>query len=159
MHPFARSGYATFGDAVESDILLSYPRTPLVAVARVALSLVVSLSYPLMSHPARTSLLSLLRAAAHRTGIAPPALWSYRAVSAAQLAGTLAVALAVDDLGFVLALVGATMQTPVQYVLPGLCYIRLVRGGPAPKRWLACAQLALDLCLVPTLLYLVLSPR
>ena len=155
----ATSGYATFGEHVASDVLVSYPRTPLVAVARLALAVVVSASYPLMSHPARESAMSLLSATARRGALEPPASRAFRAVSAAHLAGTLAIALAVDDLGVVLAIVGATVQTTLQYVLPGLCYVRLVRGAPPLKRGLAVLQLMLGLVLMPVSLYCLLNGR
>ena len=89
----ATSGYATFGEHVASDVLVSYPRTPFVAVTRLALAVVVSASYPLMSHPARESAMSLLSATARRGALEPPASRAFRAVSAAHLAGTLAIVL------------------------------------------------------------------
>jgi amino acid permease len=67
-----------------------------------------------------------------------------------------ALALAVDDLGLVLAIVGATVQTTLQYVLPGLCYVRLVRHGQPLKRRLACAQLAVGVVFMPVSLYCAL---
>ena len=47
----ASAGYYTFGDAVCSDLLLSYPETPLLSLARLALTYVVLLSYPVVSYP------------------------------------------------------------------------------------------------------------
>ena len=42
----ATGGYATFGSKVSSDLLLSYPQTPAVMPARVALTTLVVFSYP-----------------------------------------------------------------------------------------------------------------
>ena len=41
-------GYMTFGDSVDSDLLLSYPETKAVILARFALVYVVALSYPVL---------------------------------------------------------------------------------------------------------------
>lgn len=59
------TGYLTFGPVVASDVLRTYPSSELVAVARIAISVVVTFSYPLQSHPSRGCILSLL-AAVHR---------------------------------------------------------------------------------------------
>ena len=54
--------YATFGSKVAHDVLVGYPASPLVSVARVAVAIVVAFSYPLQSHPSRTCTLSLIDA-------------------------------------------------------------------------------------------------
>lgn len=54
-------GYATFGDTVKGNILESYPNDTIIGIARLAISLLVAVSYPLMCKPARDSALSLLR--------------------------------------------------------------------------------------------------
>jgi len=53
-------GYLTFGNDVKSDILQSYPVTPIVTVARIAISIVVIFSYPLQAHPSRLSIMSIV---------------------------------------------------------------------------------------------------
>ena len=66
-------GYLTYGNDVGSDILEEYPTTPIVSVARVAISLVVVFSYPLQLHPARASIKSIVNfCAEHCCGAAPP---------------------------------------------------------------------------------------
>jgi amino acid permease len=54
------TGYNTFGDEVQSDILLNYPRNILTSIARVFVSLLVMCCYPLQQHPARRSIMSII---------------------------------------------------------------------------------------------------
>ena len=61
----ASAGYYTFGDAVCSDLLLSYPETPLLSLARLALTYVVLLSYPVVSYPVPYCCDSLLHLLSH----------------------------------------------------------------------------------------------
>ena len=56
----ATTGYATFGNAVEANVLINLPNTPVTTVARVFTCLLVSFSYPLLCVPGRTSMISLL---------------------------------------------------------------------------------------------------
>ena len=60
-------GYATFGALVQDDVLKSYPTdSKLVAVARIGISLIVTLCYPLQAHPTRMCVTSIyLTLAAH----------------------------------------------------------------------------------------------
>lgn len=54
------TGYNTFGDETNSDILLNYPRNLLTSIARVFVSLLVMCCYPLQQHPARRSIMSII---------------------------------------------------------------------------------------------------
>ena len=56
----ASAGYLTFGDAIQSNIINSYPQTPLVSVARAVLGIVVLCNFPLQIFPSRVSVSSLL---------------------------------------------------------------------------------------------------
>ena len=58
----ATAGYATFGNSVRSDILLSYPESALVDVSRVLMTIVVITSYPLQAYAARLCAQNLLGA-------------------------------------------------------------------------------------------------
>ena len=55
----AGCGYATYGSNVASNILTSYPSTPLTDTARIGLSVVVLFSYPIMIFLSRISAASL----------------------------------------------------------------------------------------------------
>ena len=55
------SGYSTFGTKVEHDILANYPASnQMVAIARLAISFVVTCCYPLQAHPSRTCVTTIV---------------------------------------------------------------------------------------------------
>jgi amino acid permease len=66
------------------------------------------------------------------------------------------LAMIVDDLGIVLALVGSTGSTLVSYVLPGLIYIKVAPQKDAALA-MAYVQLCLGLVLMPLTLYYVIT--
>lgn len=49
------SGYLTFGDNVQGNIIVMYPARLLSTIGRIAIVILVTLSYPLQCHPARAS--------------------------------------------------------------------------------------------------------
>ena len=155
------AGYATFGPVVHSDILETYPASVLVAVARVAISIVVTFSYPLQSHPSRGCVLSLIQLARSRwRGHTEPVHVStsqplFYGVSTCFLLASAAIALSIDNLGVVLSFVGATGSTIVSYILPGACYF-LLRKDAGWKRYLGLLQLGLGCVLMPLSLTLII---
>ena len=66
------------------------------------------------------------------------------------------VAMIVDDLGIVLALVGATGSTLVSYILPGLIYLKLNTDS---SRSMALVQLITGICIIPLSLYCILTKQ
>ena len=68
----ACAGYATFGGAVRSDLLVSYGNTPTMLACRTFVALLVCFSYPLQLHPSRMCLMSLAAASFPELGILPP---------------------------------------------------------------------------------------
>mgnify|MGYP002632585153 FL=1 len=75
------------------------------------------------------------------------------------LAVTTSTAMALDDLGIVLSLVGATGSVVVTYLLPGFCYYRLCRQ---PRSWLrraALLQTLLGAILMPVSLALIMTKK
>jgi len=179
-------GYATFGDAVFSDLLASYPRSRVLGVARLALSVVVALSYPLQSHPSLGCLISISARAARAcdpkwdpmscSEVSRPhggasAGWRIGGLLTAGvrrpaalragfallfLVATTSVALAVTRLGLVLAAVGATGSTTVTFIVPGAAYLALA-GQRRAMRVLAGVQLLTGLVLVPTCIALLIT--
>jgi hypothetical protein len=131
----ASSGYTTYGPMVrtayaqdislrvllqvQSDILNSYPQTVLLTACRVCVSLLVAFSYPLQTHPSRSSALALwtvLRGAEPADRLCS----RFSIATCLIVALSLVVAFTVEDLGTILALVGATGSTMVSYILPGM---------------------------------------
>lgn len=154
----ATSGYNTYGDAVESNILQSYPKTPIVALARVFVSLLVCFTYPLQCNPARRCVMTLLSSIYkdhEKTPADAEAAQNirYMIITAVFLGASFAIALSVEDLGVMLSLVGATGSTLVSYILPGFCYYFLFKDeGPAWKRYVALFQGCLGLIIIPVCL-------
>ena len=145
------SGYSTFGGLVDHDILASYPSdNGIVAVARLAISLVVSCCYPLQAHPSRACTTSIVRACG---GEDIDDFVLHMAITTVFVLASGSIALVVTDLGLILSVVGATGSTTVSYILPGACYFILF--PERPSRWLgfllACTGLIimpLSLCLI-----------
>lgn len=57
-------GYFTYGDAVTSDVLETYPDKMVVTVARIAISVCVVFSFPMQLHPARACIISIINSCA-----------------------------------------------------------------------------------------------
>eukprot|EP00038_Savillea_parva_P029219 m.69584 g.69584 ORF g.69584 m.69584 type:complete len:517 (+) comp8595_c0_seq2:222-1772(+) len=153
----AMAGFATYGDMVQSDVLINYPRSGFVSAVRVAVCLLVVFSYPLQSHPARRSLLTLLTSIRYgKDAKILPSNFEFYAVTAVFLVASLIVALSVTNLGTVLELVGATGSTTVSYILPGMVYWRL-HPFPHPMRRVAVVQTVVGLCIVPIALTFILT--
>jgi len=148
----ASAGYIAFGDTVKSNILVSYPNNGITSTARIFVSFVVAFHYPLQSHPARRSVLSLLQhiSLIQQKSAIPPSFTTpsggagaglklglggsadrrtqhrrYVWSTGVFLALSLTVALSVSDLGLMLSLVGATGSTAISYILPGIFYYKM----------------------------------
>eukprot|EP00756_Hemistasia_phaeocysticola_P017396 Hpha_TRINITY_DN15535_c0_g1::TRINITY_DN15535_c0_g1_i1::g.109083::m.109083 len=166
--------YYTYGDRIDSDMLKSYPVTAVVSVARICIALLVCFAYPLQAHPSRRSALSLWeqyrewqrgkKVAASTEDdcednnndaddddsvIAEATkLFRYWTVTILFLTASLAVALAVSDLGVALAISGGTASTLVCYIVPGICYYNIY-PEPHLKRTFAFAMFCLGLVIMP----------
>mmetsp|Transcript_23800 Transcript_23800/g.57390 ORF Transcript_23800/g.57390 Transcript_23800/m.57390 type:complete len:174 (+) Transcript_23800:1071-1592(+) len=66
------------------------------------------------------------------------------------------LAMIVDDLGVILALVGATGSTLVSYILPGLLYIKVYHHMDLSMA-MAFVQLGLGIVIIPIALYFIIS--
>jgi amino acid permease len=159
------AGYLTFGDAVDSDILLSYPASSaIVNVCRVGIIIDVLTSYPLLMFVTRISIKNLLEPAlgAHgrRSEQAPQAdegsmgcaFWRNNFITAPMdfaatgiiVCFTMFVAISVSDLGIVAALTGATGATMIGYICPGFLYASLTRSRKDDKTGGGLAEALLD---------------
>lgn len=156
------AGYETFGSLVNSDLLESFPNTPFVAAARIAVAFVVATSYPLMVVPFRDSLRSIL---SHQTLFLRVAIWAasprYRVATTTMFVAASAVAcLVITDLGVVLSIVGSTAGTMVAYSIPTYAYIQTFRGDPERTYRLLFARcvFAYSIVAVPACLYATFLP-
>jgi amino acid permease len=166
----AISGYATFGASVDADILATYPAaSPLVAVARCAIAIVVTFSYPLQSHPARACVTTLVRSLGDRYGCSEqaaafaarlnmqPAKALRLTITTIFLILSTILALCLSNLGLIMSIVGATGSTTISYILPGGCYFLLFKREVSIKRSLAGLQCATGLIFVPLMLVLIFA--
>eukprot|EP00873_Tetraselmis_striata_P014353 jgi/Tetstr1/434617/TSEL_023708.t1 len=141
----ALPAYATFGDAVADNFLLSYPAdSALVRAAVFANVLSVTASGPLTLHPARASAITLVDFCAARLTRrpVPSAEQSPRWHSRVWLASTLALlllsflpSLFVRNLGRFLALVGAVAGTGLIMWCPGVAFGKLFGGEEEEQRY------------------------
>ncbi len=68
---------------------------------------------------------------------------------------SLGVALVVDSLGAVLALVGATGSTTISYILPGIFYYYSFKHQPGPIKYVALCMTGMGICIIPFALTMV----
>ena len=117
--------YATYGDSVQSNLLKNYPKSPVVSAARIMISFVVTFSYPLQINPTRRCILTILYNSIDKGKPASKLVQNIRywVITVIFLAGSLGIALTVDDLGIVVALVGAFGGTLIMFILPGYLFL------------------------------------
>ncbi|KAL7513315.1 hypothetical protein ACHAXN_010397 [Cyclotella atomus] len=81
----------------------------------------------------------------------------FNTITVAFLSSSFILAMIVDDLGIVLALVGATGSTLVSYILPGLIYLKL--HPDSSSRSMAWVQLIAGLFAIPISLYYIMTKQ
>lgn len=149
----AITGYLSYGDAVNGNIVSMYPNSPSANIGRVAIVVLILFSYPLQAHPCRASLDKILFSISkfYQEGLSS---WiskpdsDRRIHSAASqdnlrarkeeisenrwailttfiLITTYLVAMSVSSLEVVLSYVGATGSTAISFILPGLFYWKI----------------------------------
>ncbi|NXC85802.1 S38A6 protein, partial [Cercotrichas coryphoeus] len=114
-------GYLTFGEAVASDVLMSYPgNDPLVIVARLLFGISIVTIYPIVVLLGR-SVVRDLWGAPKRGAVAEPGAQERRsrvALTVTWMAATLAIALFVPDIGKVIELIGGISAFFI-FIFPG----------------------------------------
>nr|XP_032606301.2 putative sodium-coupled neutral amino acid transporter 8 isoform X3 [Taeniopygia guttata] len=120
-------GYLTFGEAVASDVLMSYPgNDPLVIVARLLFGISIVTIYPIVVLLGR-SVVKDLWAAPKRGAVAVSEAHERRsrvALTVTWMAATLGIALFVPDIGKVIELIGGISAFFI-FIFPGkrLCLV------------------------------------
>jgi len=142
-------GYYVYGDNVDDNLLRNYPATStMVTVIRVLISLLVSFTFPLQSHPSRTCIMDLWEHRSPSDGSRAVNTFRYVLITLLFLGLANFVGSMVENLSTVLAVVGATGSTTVSYLLPGITYYYM-HQKPHPKRYLALLQLGLGCIIIP----------
>uniref|UniRef100_A0A8C5TX84 Solute carrier family 38 member 8 n=1 Tax=Malurus cyaneus samueli TaxID=2593467 RepID=A0A8C5TX84_9PASS len=135
-------GYLTFGKAVASDVLMSYPgNDPIVIVARLLFGVSIVTIYPIVVLLGR-SVVKDLWAAPKRGAVAASEAherWSRVALTVTWMAATLGIALFVPDIGKVIELIGGISAFFI-FIFPGMA-ISEVRSTPAAPSCLRRAAL------------------
>ncbi|GAQ84205.1 Transmembrane amino acid transporter family protein [Klebsormidium nitens] len=127
-------GYIAIPD-VQSDVLSSFGEDNLVMyVARVGMGLVAIVSYPINHFPARLIEMSVLNFFWPLPNPYDPKRYMLRfnILTVAYVAVTLAVAIAVQDLGQVYMVIGSTGGVLVIFIMPGI--LLLDAAGMLPSR-------------------------
>ncbi|KAL9839569.1 LOW QUALITY PROTEIN: solute carrier family 38 member 8 [Geothlypis trichas] len=117
-------GYLTFGEAVASDVLMSYPgNDPLVIVARLLFGVSIVTIYPIVVLLGRSVVKDLW--AAPKRAVAVSEAHERRgrvALTVTWMAATLGIALFVPDIGKVIELIGGISAFFI-FIFPGLCLV------------------------------------
>lgn len=132
-------GYFTYGDSVSSNILNDYPVSILATVARAAIAVSVSISYPLNTFPGRQSLVHAVNLICEITGkhellevgcrFQTILYWT---ITVVILVSTYLLALFVADLGVVFSLSGSLASSTLGFTLPGFFFFYLFKAGEEP---------------------------
>lgn len=146
------TGYLTFGDIVNGNVILMYPASFTTTLARFCIVLMVTFSFPLMFHPARISVnniyhslngeeekeaadeyTSLLHYSQQQenllvrtTNVVPLSNQVFNVITIALLVAIFTLAITIKSFALVLAIVGATGSTAISFILPGLFGWKLI---------------------------------
>ncbi|KAJ2483214.1 hypothetical protein IWW56_000562 [Coemansia sp. RSA 2131] len=123
---FSVVSYQAFGQETQPNLLNNFAHDDATAnVARVLLAFSLTLTYPMQFYPIRDLLAT--------TFLGPLSLhgtrgerYKFYALIVVVFTSTLAVALAVDDLGVVFKLIGTAASSVLVFGLPGIIYLRVV---------------------------------
>uniref|UniRef100_A0A8C9MQC8 Solute carrier family 38 member 8 n=1 Tax=Serinus canaria TaxID=9135 RepID=A0A8C9MQC8_SERCA len=130
-------GYLTFGEAVASDVLMSYPgNDPIVIVARLLFGVSIVTIYPIVVLLGR-SVVKDMWAAPKRRAVAVSEAHERRsrvALTVSWMAATLGIALFVPDIGKVIELIGGISAFFI-FIFPGKSSLCLCRCRAALIAW------------------------
>ncbi|KAM6064190.1 LOW QUALITY PROTEIN: solute carrier family 38 member 8 [Theristicus caerulescens] len=133
-------GYLTFGEAVASDVLMSYPgNDPVVIVARLLFGVSIVTIYPIVVLLGRSVVRDVWVTPKRRATAVPEAheRRSRVALTVAWMAATLAIALFVPDIGKVIELIGGISAFFIFIFPAGLCLVCMTGTctlGPRKKQ-------------------------
>lgn len=130
---FSMLSYADFGDRLESNVFLNYPidGAPYV-VGRLAFTVLAIVSFPLMTHPCRKSLIAILPVSDEAKG--KPLV--HHGITILIVAAVFCVAWNVRDLHLISSVIGTVAGIPVCYILPYIFYAKLhPPDGVCTDRW------------------------
>lgn len=128
------TGYATFGDVCQGNILLNYsPNDFLAFLGRLATGLSIIFGFPLISNGAREGLKNASSALGYSTPSKPEN--KFKLVTCLLFTTTL-ISIFLTDIKLVTGLVGAVMGSALVYICPTMIYARIVQqryGANSPE--------------------------
>ncbi|XP_060809587.1 uncharacterized protein LOC106130540 [Amyelois transitella] len=127
--PIAIAGYAVYGEAVAPNVSTSLSATPLTLVGNILMALHLVAAFIIIINPVCQEMEELYNVPRDSTG------WKM-AVRLSIMAGILFIGESIPRFYTILALIGGTSVALLTFVLPSLCYLRLVeqpaREGQSP---------------------------
>jgi amino acid permease len=126
---FGFIGYFTFGVDVQANMFLNFsPTDPIINIGRLALAVSLILTIPTAFYPAREALQMMLGfdSRQHRTSNVQHMIITVLLFTVMVLLG-----ITVRSLGKVYGIVGGVTATMLNYMMPGLAYLRAF----ARRRW------------------------
>lgn len=123
--PIAIGGYAVYGESVAPNVAASLSATPLTLAGNVLMAVHLVTAFIILINPVCQEMEELYKIPRESTG------WRM-AVRVSIMLGILFIGESIPRFYTVLALVGGTSVALLTFVLPSLCYLRLV-GQPAAE--------------------------
>ncbi|KAL6452425.1 AVT6 Vacuolar amino acid transporter 6 [Candida maltosa Xu316] len=148
------SGYLTFGQDVNGNVILSYPNGVTTTIGRFCIVFMVVFSFPLMIHPARISINNIYywiktnfyqqsesfgettallqeqeqqkQGKTHLSHVVPFPHINFVIITVSLLIIGYLLAITLKSFALVLAIVGATGSTSISFILPGLFGYKLI---------------------------------
>uniref|UniRef100_A0A0G4F1U4 Amino acid transporter transmembrane domain-containing protein n=1 Tax=Chromera velia CCMP2878 TaxID=1169474 RepID=A0A0G4F1U4_9ALVE len=158
-------GYLQFGNATTDNLLRNYDSSATegngvakvaVLTCKVLMAVAFIFTYPLQCHPARTSLRVVIWRDAELSR--QQERWILRGLTVAILVVTTAIACLVENMQFILAVVGAVGSNSICYIMPAMIYIKMFESdGWTVKRILSVVLLAIGVVIMPLCLYAEIS--
>jgi len=131
----AVAGYLSYGSNVNGNIISMYPPSVTSTIGRASIVILILFSFPLMCHPCRASIDTVLKWRPVRTtpllsrssAIRETHMSDIRFATLTSLILVLSylVAMSVSSLEIVLAYVGSTGSTAISFILPGTFYWKI----------------------------------
>lgn len=143
-------GYLAFHDQhLHGNVLLALPSNLSSALAQAGFVFTIIISLPLCLFPCRSSLHSMLTHATSPSLLTEHALPNvymsdrdFRTLTLFLIIITIGISILIPHIELILGLVGSTIGAFVCFILPALCFVRLIHKPPS-ELWLARLVLAL----------------
>lgn len=132
-------GYITFGNITMSNILRNNwpPHDILITCGRLALTLTLLMSFPLLTHPCRATIDTLL--------FKGTPLTTFRLVveTVTMVVLSYCLSIVIPNVTYIWSFMGATVAVMIAFIMPSAFYLKIIKQGFYPKDWEAGKALGL----------------